>query len=75
VTIRIRPLRGNFLIFASNTIDNGAPNMVNAIWRSEGYEINIPNDDPKYSKIIYLTVQNQDMEVPAFQKPKPLRSK
>ena len=46
-------------MFASNNIDNGAPNGVNSIWMTKYRLIKIYNDDPNYSKSIYITVQSQ----------------
>ncbi len=56
ITIILKPLRGNFKVYATNNLDTGAPNGVNAIWVSSNNHIKIYNDDPNYARTIYLTV-------------------
>lgn len=52
VTIKLRPVRGNYKMFASDNIDDGAPNGVNALWSTENHELNIYNNDPHYAKVL-----------------------
>lgn len=36
VTILLRPTRGNYKMFLSDNIKNGAPNGINAVWSTHG---------------------------------------
>ena len=49
------------MMYASNNIENGAPNGVNALWVGDNRSIKIYNDDPNYAKIIYITVQARNL--------------
>ena len=49
-------MRGQFRLFASDNIDDGAPNGYNYIWSSVNDQIAIHNTDDNYNKIIYITV-------------------
>jgi hypothetical protein len=59
VSIKVHGLKGDFAVYASNTIEKrGAPNGVNAIWvGNEENHIHIRGNDSNYAKTIYVTVQ------------------